>query len=84
MPRPLADRRRYEIQPEIHVEWEVFRSKMRRRREQMGLTQAELSEAMGRSQDFVSYLENSPSFPSAASLMLWSVALGGTLEVRFE
>jgi transcriptional regulator with XRE-family HTH domain len=77
--RPDADRRRYEISPEIQVEWEAMRAALRRRRLDMGLTQADLSKAMGRSDDFVSVLENQSSNPNVATVMLWIGALGGSL-----
>lgn len=84
MSRPPADRRRYEIAPEIQVEWEAMRARLRARRVRMGLTQAELSAAMGRSQDFVSVLENQSSNPNVATVLLWVGALGGDLTERWS
>jgi transcriptional regulator with XRE-family HTH domain len=81
--RPPADRRRYEIQPEITVEWQVMRAKLRRRRVDRGLTQTDVALAMGRSQDFIAVLENNRSFPNVATLMLWINALGGELIADF-
>jgi DNA-binding XRE family transcriptional regulator len=81
--RPPADRRRYEISPEIQVEWEAMRAALRRRRIELGLTQSELSERMGRSQDYVSVLENQASNPNVATVMLWVGALDGSLAPRW-
>lgn len=83
MTRPVADRRRYEISPEILVEWEAMRAALRRRRIELGLTQSDLSERMGRSQDYVSVLENQSSNPNVATLMMWVRALDGELAPRW-
>lgn len=68
------------------VQWEIFRNSMRKRREKLGLTQIQLSEKMGRSQDYISYLENNTrqSIPNMATVMLWTSALGGTLGVDWD
>ncbi|GLY08217.1 hypothetical protein Acsp01_85960 [Actinoplanes sp. NBRC 101535] len=69
---------------EVLVRWEAFRAGMRRRRVERGLTQVALAARMGRSQDFVSYLEsNSRSVPEMATVMLWADALGGQPGVVF-
>lgn len=77
MSRPAADRRRYEVDPQVQLRWEIMRARYRSRRESLGLTQAEVSEAMGRSRDFVSVLENQNSAPNVLTLILWADALGG-------
>lgn len=83
--RPAADRRRYETPVWLTVEWEAMRASLRQRRISMGLTQAEVSEAMGRSHDFVAVLENNTrTIPNLATVMLWVSALGGSVLPRFE
>lgn len=84
MSRPEADRRRYEVDPAVKIEWELFRAKLRQRRISMGLTQAEVSEAMGRSRDFVAVLENQDSSPNVLTLIPWIAALGGKLSSDFS
>lgn len=70
--------------PEMLVRWEVFRSQMRKRRLEMGLTQHELSQRMDRSQDFVSILENSErSIPNLTTVWLWLDALELDFEVAW-
>ena len=67
------------------LRWELFRNMMRKRRQDLGLTQGELSARMNRSQDFVSYLENNGrSMPEMATVMAWADALGGTFGVDWE
>ena len=56
-----------------------MRARLRARRVALSLTQAEVSLAMGRSQDFVSVLENQASNPNIATLMIWVRTLGGEL-----
>lgn len=66
--------------PSRLIQWELFRAQMRQRRLALGLTQTQLSEVMGRSQDFVSVLENNPeSIPNLTTIWLWVESLGGTL-----
>lgn len=70
---------------EMLLRWELFRNMMRKRRQDLGLTQGELSARMNRSQDFVSYLENNGrSMPEMATVMAWADALGGTFGVDWE
>jgi transcriptional regulator with XRE-family HTH domain len=78
-----ADRSRHEVPIWVTVEWEVFRNRMKQRRVRLGLTQTELSERMGRSQDFVAVLENNTSMPNFGTLVQWLAALGGTLGPAF-
>jgi transcriptional regulator with XRE-family HTH domain len=78
-----ADRSRHEVPVWVTVEWEVFRNRMKQRRVRLGLTQTELSERMGRSQDFVAVLENNTSMPNFGTLVQWLAALGGTLGPAF-
>lgn len=71
--------------PEVVVRWEVLRARMRARRIALGLTQVEVAERMGRSQDYVSLLENSArSIPNLVTLWLWMDALGGEMEPRWK
>lgn len=84
MSRPPADRRRYEVDPQVQLRWEIMRARYRARREALGLTQAEVSEAMGRSRDFVSVLENQNSAPNVLTMILWAVALGGQVTETWE
>jgi transcriptional regulator with XRE-family HTH domain len=66
------------------VKWEAFRASMRRRRQQKNLTQTEVAERMGRSQDYVSNLENDPdSIPNLKTIWMWVEALDGTVEVNW-
>jgi transcriptional regulator with XRE-family HTH domain len=68
----------------VIIEWETIRATMRRRRMDLGLTQAEVGHMMDRSQDYVSYLENNTrSAPTMLTVTLWMRALGGTLAVAF-
>lgn len=83
MSRPEADRRRYEVDPQVKIEWELLRAKLRQRRISLGLTQAEVSQAMGRSRDFVAVLENQNSSPNVLTLIPWVTALGGTVEPKW-
>jgi transcriptional regulator with XRE-family HTH domain len=78
-----ADRSRHEVPVWVTVEWEVFRNRMKQRRVRLGLTQTELSERMGRSQDFVAVLENNTSMPNFGTLVQWLAALDGTLGPAF-
>lgn len=58
------------------LRWELMRTQLRKRRLDLGLTQTQVSEMMGRSQDFVSVLENNPrSIPNLTTLWLWCDAL---------
>lgn len=67
------------------IKWEAFRANMRRRRHQKGLTQTEVAERMGRSQDYVSNLENDPdSIPNLKTTWMWVEALDGTVEVNWS
>lgn len=71
--------------PEQLMRWELFRAQMRKRRLDLGLTQTEVAEAMGRSQDYVSVLENNPrSIPNLTTIWLWTEALGGLVHVTWE
>jgi transcriptional regulator with XRE-family HTH domain len=79
----MADRSRYEVPDWVVIRWEVFRTQMKQRRMKMGLTQVQLSERMGRSQDFVAVLENNTSMPNFGTLVQWLAALDGTLEPMF-
>lgn len=81
--RPPADRRRYEVQSEVTVEWGTMRAQLRKRRVDLGLRQVDVAELMGRSNDFVAVLENNKSFPNVATLLVWINALGGELAVDF-
>lgn len=75
---------RYEVPIWATVEWEVLRNRFIKRRKQMNLTQAQVSERMGRSRDFVSVLEREHrSTPNLTTVMLWAQALEGTVGVRF-
>lgn len=70
---------------EMLLRWELFRDMMRKRRQELGLTQVDLSARMDRSQDFVSYLENnSRSMPEMATVIAWADALGGTVGVDWD
>lgn len=83
--RPEADRRRYEVDPQIRVGWEVMQASLRKRRISLGLTQTDVSTAMGRSRDFVAVLENNTrTIPNMATVMLWVAALGGTVLPQFD
>jgi transcriptional regulator with XRE-family HTH domain len=67
------------------VRWEQFRATMRDRRQRLGLTQTEVGEAMGRGQDYVSYLENhARSIPNMATVMMWLDALEAEMMIRFR
>jgi transcriptional regulator with XRE-family HTH domain len=67
------------------VRWEQFRAMMRDRRQRLGLTQTEVGEAMGRGQDYVSYLENhARSIPNMATVMMWLDALEAEMMIRFR
>jgi len=69
----------------VNIAWEALRAVCRQRRHQLGLTQAQLGEAMGRSQDYVSVLENNVrGVPNLATLLLWVEALGGTIRIDFQ
>lgn len=74
-------RERYTVCPEIVVECEVIRAQLRKRRLDLGLTQVQVAQRMGRSQDFIAVCENHPSIPNLATLVLWVQALEGTVRV---
>lgn len=66
------------------VRWEAFRAQMRNRRLVLGLRQQDVADLMGRSQDYVSVLENNEtSIPNMITLLTWVDALGGELTVNF-
>lgn len=67
---------------EQHIWWDVVRARLRKKRLDRGLTQTQLSERMGRSQDYVSNLENNVrSTPTLATALLWAGALGCSFEL---
>lgn len=66
--------------PETLVRWNYFRAEMRRRREELGLSQRELSARINRSQDFIAVLENNDrSIPNLTTIWLWTDALNGDI-----
>lgn len=69
------------------IRWEVMRSQLRKRRLDLGLTQIDVSEAMGRSEHFISVLENNPhSVPNLTTLWLWCdvLSMSVTLDLPSE
>lgn len=59
-----------------HLRWELFRAQLRKRRIDLHLTQKEVAVRMGRSQDYVSVLENNTAIPTLGTVWLWADALG--------
>lgn len=75
---------RHEVPSEVTIAHEAFRAAMRKRRMDLGLRQSDVSQAMGRSPDFVSVLENGVHTPNFVTMVLWASALGGTLGVDWQ
>jgi transcriptional regulator with XRE-family HTH domain len=75
----VSVRPRHEVTMEQRTKYEVFRAGMRRRRHDLGLTQVDVAERMGRSQDFVAVLENNASVPNLLTVFLWVQALDGDI-----
>lgn len=76
---------RGEVDPETRAAFETLRAALRARRIDMGLTQTELADIMGRSQDYVSYLENEMrSIPNLATFFNWVFSMRGTIRVEFD
>jgi predicted transcriptional regulator len=76
-----VSRERYTVSPEIVVECEVIRAQLRKRRLDLGLTQVQVAQRIGRSQDFIAVCENHTCIPNLATLVLWVSALEGTVKV---
>lgn len=76
-------RARYQVPDEIIIRYEAFRAAMRKRRMDLGMTQADVAERMGRSQDYVAVLENNRSIPNLVTVWLWVGALDGDLTPRW-
>lgn len=72
-------RARYQVPDEIIIRYEAFRAAMRKRRMDLGLTQTQVAERMGRSPDYVAVLENNRSIPNLVTIWLWTDALGGEM-----
>lgn len=72
-------RTRHRVPDEITIQYEAFRAAMRKRRMDLGMTQADVAERMGRSQDYVAVLENNRSIPNLVTVWLWVSALDGDL-----
>lgn len=71
----MTGKARYEVPVGVRIRYEAFRERMRQRRKELGLTQAQVAERMGRSQDFVSVLENQSSVINLITAMVWADAL---------
>ncbi len=66
---------------EESIMWEMFRSAMRRRRVQLGISQEELSRRLGRNKEYVRYLEtNQRHIPTFKAVIRWSIALKGAVK----
>lgn len=75
-------RARYHTPDQYAIQWELFRGAMRQRRIKLGLTQHQVAERMGRSQDYVSNLENNDrSMPNLITVWIWVEALNGSLDL---
>jgi transcriptional regulator with XRE-family HTH domain len=72
-------RARHPVTIEDTVRWDAMRAVLRRRRIDLGLRQRDVAERMGRSQDYVSILENGPNIPNVRTVWLWAEALGMTI-----